>query len=183
MSKHEEALQVHEVGELIVDEIAVNQAYDDIATRISADLRDKNPLLLAVMNGGLIPMGQLLPRIDFALRVDYLHATRYRDKTRGGEIDWIKYPQNDLAGEHLLIVDDIHDEGYTLQAIVEYCETQKPASIRTAVLAEKIHDRGVDMRPDYVGLQLPDRYVYGCGLDYKGFWRNLPAIYAVKEEN
>lgn len=181
MNNHQEALDVHASAELLIDHKTVQHAYDELAKSITRDLEDKNPLVMAVMNGGLVPMGQLLPRMHFSLRIDYLHATRYRDKTTGHDLQWKQYPQRSLENEHVLVIDDIFDEGHTLAAIVAYCEGCSPASIRTAVLAEKDVDRSVTLKPDYVGLQLPNKYVYGCGLDYKGYWRNLPAIYAVKE--
>jgi hypoxanthine phosphoribosyltransferase len=134
------------------------------------------------MNGGLLPTGLLLQRLPFPMKVDYLHATRYREKTVGSlELMWQRMPSESLSNRHVLIVDDILDEGHTLAEIIKYCQAQGPASLRSAVLAQKDHDRGVRPPLDYVGLRVPDRYVFGCGMDYKGYWRNLMGIYAVTD--
>jgi len=133
------------------------------------------------MNGGLVPTALLMPGMRFPWKLDYLHATRYREATTGTELVWQRTPEQSLRGRHVLVVDDILDEGHTLAAILQYCEAQGPASLRTAVLTRKRHQRGVRPPLDYVGLEVPDRYVFGCGMDYKGYWRNLPAIYAIPE--
>ncbi len=176
-----EAIAVMESADCIHDEMAVEAALNSMAAQISADLDDKNPIVIGVMNGGLVPAGLLLPKLLFPLKVDYLHATRYREGTTGKELIWQRSPAQPLNDQHVLIVDDILDEGHTLAAIIEYCQAQAPASLRTAVLAQKEHDRGVRPPLEYVGLKVPDRYVFGCGMDYKGYWRNLPGIYAVSE--
>jgi hypoxanthine phosphoribosyltransferase len=133
------------------------------------------------MNGGLVLTAALLARLHFALRVDYMHATRYRERTSGSDLHWKVEPSQDLAGKDVLVVDDILDEGYTLDAILAYCRRQSPASLRTAVLVRKMHSRGVSPAVDFIGLEVPDRYVFGYGMDYKGYWRNAPGIYAVAE--
>lgn len=175
----DEAKAVMANADCIHDQAAVDAALDMMAEQIVADLADKNPVVISVMNGGLIPAGLLLPKLKFPLKLDYLHATRYREQTTGKELVWQRSPGEPLNGRHVLIVDDILDEGHTLAAIIEYCQAQEPASLRTAVLAQKEHDRGVRPPLEYVGLKVPDRYVFGCGMDYKGYWRNLPGIYAV----
>jgi len=177
----QEVEQVMREADCIHDAAAVSDALDRMAAAISADLAHANPLVLCVMNGGLMPTGLLLPRLNFPLKVDYLHATRYREETSGSELMWQHMPSEILSGRHVLIVDDILDEGHTLAAIIDYCKAQQPASLRSAVLAQKQHDRGVRPPLEYVGLTVPDRYVFGCGMDYKGYWRNLMGIYAVAE--
>lgn len=177
----EEAKQVKQQADCIHDAAAVDQALDRMAAQITRDLGDKTPLLISVMNGGLIPGGLLLSRLDFPLKTDYLHATRYREETVGSDLMWQHAPSESLTGRHVLIIDDILDEGHTLEAIIRYCRKQQPASLSSAVLAQKEHDRGVRPPLEYVGLTVPDRYVFGCGMDYKGYWRNLKGIYAVAE--
>jgi hypoxanthine phosphoribosyltransferase len=176
-----EALAVKASADCVVSEEEIRDAAKRMGAQISQDLADKNPLVITVMNGGLYPAGLLLPHITAPMQLDYLHATRYRGETEGGELVWARTPTYDLTGRHVLIIDDILDEGYTLEAILRCCLTQEPESVSTAVLANKLHDRGP--RPDvtYCGVDVPDRYVFGCGMDYKGYWRNLPAIYAVAE--
>jgi hypoxanthine phosphoribosyltransferase len=158
---------------------AVTQALDQMAAQITADLSDKNPLLLGVMHGGLLPLSYLVQRLTFPLTIDYVHATRYQEDLSGKELVWQRTPNQALTGRHVLIVDDILDEGHTLAGLLGYCETQQPASLRTAVLVHKQHTRGVSPQLDYCGLTVPDQYVFGCGMDYKGYWRNTTAIYAI----
>ena len=159
----------------------VEQAIDKMATEITQRLKDKNPLLLCVMNGMLIVTGQLLLRLDFPLHYDYLHATRYKGETRGGELQWLSRPSRSLFDRHVLIIDDILDEGITLSELVNYCEAEGAATVQSAVLVEKLHGRKHFDKADYVGLQVEDRYVFGYGMDYHGYLRNLPGIYAVNE--
>jgi hypoxanthine phosphoribosyltransferase len=180
-SQHQ-AREIMRHADLIHDEGRVADAVAEMAARISEDLDGLDPLLLCVMNGGLVPTAMLMPRLRFPFKLDYLHATRYREQTSGDTLCWQHRPAQSLRDRHLLVIDDILDEGYTLEAILAYCEAQQPASLRTAVLARKTHDRGVRPPLDYVGLQVPDRYVFGCGMDYRGYWRNLPAIYAIPDD-
>lgn len=161
----------------------VQQALDRMATAISAELADRDPIVLCVMTGGLIPAGHLLTRLDFPLHIDYLHATRYRGTNRGGELHWITRPSMPVVGRTLLVIDDILDEGLTLAAILAYLREQGAAAVYTAVLIEKLHDRRAPgVRADFVGIEVEDRYVFGCGMDYHGYHRNLPGIYAAKDD-
>ncbi len=155
-------------------------ALDDIATAITARHKNNNPLIVCVMNGGLIVTGCLLSRLDFPLEQDYMHATRYRGETQGGDLNWVVEPQYSLKDRHVVVVDDILDEGYTLAAIVEYCQKSGAADVETAVLVEKIHSRKQGIKADYVGLEIEDRYLFGYGMDYKGYLRNAPGIFAIK---
>ena len=135
------------------------------------------------LRSAVFAVGQLLPRLDFALRVDYLHATRYQEGTRGGDLYWQYRPSGRIRGEHVLVVDDILDEGITLDTIASACREDGAISVHTAVLVEKERERSVDVRADFVGIRLPDRYLYGCGLDYRGYFRNASGIYAVAEQD
>ena len=159
----------------------VQQAVDTMATEITKKLEDTNPLVLAVMVGGLIPAGWLLSRLNFPLNMDYIHATRYRGNTSGGTLHWIAKPSMPLKDRVILIIDDILDEGITLSEIIKDCEKQGAKEIYTAALIEKKHDRGTGQKATFIGLEVEDRYVFGCGMDYKGYLRNLPGIYAVNE--
>lgn len=178
-----DAKAVLESADCLYSRNQVEAALDKMAVEIMARLQDANPVLLCVMNGGLVPTGQLMTRLNFALQVDYVHATRYRDRTHGGELDWIARPHVDLKDRVVLVIDDILDEGVTLGAIVDYCVQQGAREVLSAVLVEKLHERKAGARhADFVGLQCEDRYVFGYGMDYKGFLRNAPGIYAVKDE-
>ena len=178
----EEAVRVLEEADCLYTPAEVDRAVERLAEAIRRDLADRNPLVLSVLTGGIVLTGHLVTRLDFPLQLDYLHATRYRGGTHGGELAWIAHPRFSLASRHLLIVDDILDEGLTLQAVVAHCREAGAASVSTAVLVRKRHDRRPpDIDADYVGLEVEDRYVFGFGMDYHDYHRNLPGIYAVRE--
>lgn len=160
----------------------VGAACDRMAAMINRDLAGQELIVLCIMNGGLVATGLLLPRLTMPLRVDYLHATRYRGATTGADLHWRVEPSNDLGQRHVLVIDDILDEGYTLASIIAFCQAREAASVSAAVLVQKTHDRGVRPPVAYVGMQVPDRYVFGAGMDYKGYWRNAAGIYAVAVE-
>lgn len=170
-----------ERSRLIYSAEQVDEALDQVAAAITRDTSSENPIMLSVMNGGLIPLGMLLPRLAFPLRIDYLHATRYREKTFGTDLQWKKHNDLSLRDETVVVVDDILDEGYTLEAIVEHCRNAGAKKVLSAVLVEKDHQRGTSFEADYVGLKAPDLYLFGYGMDYKGYWRNASGIYAISE--
>ena len=178
----EHARQVMDEADCLFTRDQVEAAMDRMSTDIINDLADANPLVYSVMNGGLVIAGQLITRLPFPMEVGYLHATRYRNKLSGGELFWKARAEHSLVGRSVLIIDDILDEGHTLAAIVEYCKDAGAESVRTAVLLDKQHERKAypGMRADYTGLDVEDRYIFGFGLDYKGYWRNAPGIYALK---
>lgn len=161
----------------------IQAAMDRMAGEINAALADANPIIYSVMNGGLVIAGQLVTRLDFPMEVGYLHATRYRNKLSGGELFWKARAEHSLVGRTVLVVDDILDEGHTLAAITEYCRDAGACQVLTAVLLDKQHDRKAypGMRADFTGLQVVDRYIFGFGLDYKGYWRNANGIFAIPE--
>lgn len=167
-------------ADLLYDARAIDNALDLMASELNRDYADKDPVVFCVMNGGIVLAGLLMPRFTFSFRFDYLHATRYRENIRGAGLDWIKRSSTDLNGRNVLVIDDILDEGYTLEAIVGELLTQGAKEVKTAVLALKKHDRSNGFNADYVGLELEDRYVFGMGMDYKGYLRHLKGIYAVK---
>jgi hypoxanthine phosphoribosyltransferase len=165
--------------------IAIESALDKMSFAITQKLKDSNPLIICVMVGALIPTGHLLTRLNFPLEVDYIHATRYRDQTRGGDLHWLVEPRQSLKNRTILVVDDILDGGITLAAIIDYCKQAGAAEVLTAVMVNKVRERepGGDFIPDFVGLETEDRYLFGFGLDYKGYLRNAPGIYAVADEH
>lgn len=174
--------EIRNNAQLLYSREEVEAALDRMAAKLTEKVAFSNPVLLAVMNGGLIPLGMLLPRLDFPLRVDYLHATRYRERTFGTDLQWKKTPEYSLAGETVVVVDDILDEGYTLRAIVDYCREVGAKEIVSVVLVRKIHQRCNGMQADIVGLDTPDEYLFGYGMDYKGYWRNAPGIFFTQEQ-
>lgn len=176
----QQADQVYREADCLHDKVAVEAAITRMGAEITARLRDSNPLVLCVLTGAIIPMGQLLTHLDFPLQIDYLHATRYRGATCGGDLCWLARPRSAVTGRTVLVVDDILDEGVTLKAILEELRAQGASAVYSAVLVEKEHDRKNGMQADFVGLTVPDRYVFGYGMDYKDYLRNAPGIFAVK---
>ncbi len=178
----EEVNQVLSEADLLVGEAEVNTAIGRMAEEICGRLAEANPVVLPVMNGGLIFSGQLLTKLVFPLEVAYVHAARYGHATSGSALNWIVRPSVDLKGRTVLLLDDILDEGITLAAISDYCRELGAKEVLMAVLVEKLHLRKVTpgMRADFSGLEVGDRFLFGYGLDYKGYWRNAPGIYAVK---
>jgi hypoxanthine phosphoribosyltransferase len=158
----------------------VDSALDRVATEITARLADHDPLMLCVLTGGIVPVGHLLTRLTFPLQLDYIHATRYENQTHGGELSWIARPSTSLAGRVVLVVDDIFDEGITLATILDYCRNAGAAEVLSVVLVRKDRPRRINLEPDFVGLEIPNRYVFGYGMDYHGYWRNADGIYAVQ---
>ena len=159
----------------------VEAAYDRMAGEISARIARANPLLLAVMVGGLIPAGELIGRFSFPLEIDYLHATRYRNGTTGKELEWLTRPTRSLDGRTVLLVDDVLDEGHTLTAVMDYLNAGDADTVLSAVFVSKQRERepGIAV-PDFVGLEVADRYLFGCGMDYQGYLRNVRGVYAVR---
>ena len=178
----EEIKRAREEADCLADAATVEAALDRMAAEITARLADANPLVYAVMNGGLILAGRILPRLPFPLEVAYLHASRYGHAIQGTLLDWRVRPTQDLRGRTVLVLDDILDEGHTLKAIIEHLKEEGAAEVLSAVLVHKRHDRKAypGMRADFSGLDIADRFLFGCGMDYKGYWRNAPGIYAVK---
>ncbi len=163
----------------------IENALDGMAKEIHQALSEENPLLLCVMVGGLIPAGNLLPRLDFPLEVDYLHATRYRGATRGGELHWLVKPRTSLKDRVILIIDDILDGGITLAEIVNFCHQAQAKKVLTAVLLDKKLERlpGGLPKADFTGLTVGNGYVFGYGMDYKEYLRNAPGIFVVAPEH
>jgi hypoxanthine phosphoribosyltransferase len=167
-------------ADLIHDQATLAAAIARIGGEIDNLLDGQPAVFVTVMQGALIFAGQLPTAINAPLVFDYVHATRYRGATSGGELHWVKRPATSLAGATVLLVDDILDEGHTLNAIREFCIAQGAARVLLVVLCEKRHGRGVPgLRADFVGVEVPDRYVFGYGMDYHEQGRNLAAIYAV----
>lgn len=175
----EEIVEVRKTAELIHDEDAMQEIYDALAEQISESLSDSRPLLLPVMLGGLYLCGQLMSRLDFPLEIDYLHATRYRDKLQGDDLYWPVSPSDKISGRTVLLIDDILDQGVTLSGIIENLKMSGAVDIQSVVLCSKQCSRPLEVDVTFKGVNVPDRYVFGCGMDYKGYWRNLPQIYAV----
>ena len=167
-------------AELLHGPTQLEEVLDQMAATITAKLGDQFPLVLSVMGGAVVFTGQLLPRLTFPLEFDYIHVSRYGNHTQGGELRWQKKPQDNVRGRVVLVLDDILDEGETMAAIREHVLTQGALAFYSAVFTNKLIKKPKPIQADFVGLDIPDCYVFGFGMDVHGLWRNLPAIYALK---
>ena len=170
-------------AELIYSANQVESALDNMADAINQKLAGLNPLVLCVLNGGIIVSGKLLTRLTFPLNLDSINASRYQNQTSGGVIKWVLKPHEPIKGRTLLIIDDILDEGITLAAIKAYCLEQGASAVYCAVLVDKNIGKEKPVQADFVGLVIEDHYLFGYGMDYKGYLRNASGIYACKGEN
>jgi hypoxanthine phosphoribosyltransferase len=177
-----ELQQMLDNADVLYDEHAVEAALDNMAADINSKLADSTPLVLCVMNGGIVISGKLLTRLTMPLNIDAINASRYRNQTFGGGIEWILKPRASLQDRTVLVIDDILDEGITLAAIYEYCIEQGARAVYSAVLIDKNIGRDKPIKADFVGLETENRYLFGYGMDYKGYCRNAAGIYACKED-
>lgn len=170
-------------ADLIHSADAVDSAIEQLAASIGASLGETRPLVLCVMGGAVVFAGKILPKLDFPLEFDYVQVSRYHNQTQGQHLVWKVEPKENVRGRTVLVLDDILDEGHTLAAIKQRCLEQGAERVVIAVLAEKHLGHAKPISADFVGLMLPNRYVFGCGMDVYGWWRNLPAIYALAEQS
>jgi hypoxanthine phosphoribosyltransferase len=168
-------------AEMIRSAEEVQAAVQRVAQEINATLADQHPLVLSVMGGAVVFTGQLLPMLNFPLDFDYLHVSRYGNDKQGGELHWKVAPRENVKGKVVLVLDDVLDEGETLHAIKQRVMELGAAKFYSAVFADKENGKDKPIRADFVGMELPNRFVFGYGMDIHGAWRNLPAIYAVKD--
>lgn len=177
----EQLLAIQSSADCLYTDKEVDTAMDKMADEITQRLGESKPLLLCTMIGGIVTMGKLLERLDFPLFVDYIHATRYRGALQGATLDWVQRPTESLKDRVVLIVDDIFDEGLTLEALVKDCLAAGAKEVYSAILLNKICSKKSKVKVDFVGLSVENRYVFGSGMDYKGYLRNVSGIYALAE--
>ncbi|MDX1488525.1 MAG: hypoxanthine-guanine phosphoribosyltransferase [Acidiferrobacterales bacterium] len=177
----QEAWRILEQADCLYQASEVESALDAMAASMSHALADLNPILVCIMNGGMVPFGKLLPRLHFPLQVDYVHVTRYRERLKGGDLHWLQGPHVDVRDRVVVLVDDILDEGTTLAAIEDRFRKEGAKAVHKAVLIIKNRSRTHNVNVEFAGLEVPNRYVFGYGMDYKGYLRNAPGIYAEPE--
>ena len=182
MTDLQQAKDILASAEVIYTAEEVAAAVSRVAAEITEKLGETNPLLLCVMSGGVPFTGQLMTQLLFPLELDYLHVTRYGQETKGGALSWRSAPWTSVKGRTVLVLDDILDEGLTLAAIIERMKELGAKDCYTAVATDKLNGKNKPIKADFVALTVPDRFVFGYGMDVRGAWRNLPAIYAVKED-
>jgi hypoxanthine phosphoribosyltransferase len=178
----EEAHHIFSHSEEIVSAQDVTASIVKMAKAIGENTGEEFPLVLSVMGGAAVFTGMLLPHLDFPLEFDYIHLTRYRNATKGSDkMEWRVAPAESVKDRVVLVLDDILDEGETMAAIRDRIMAMGAKKFLSAVLCEKLIDKAKPLRPDFCGFEVPDRYVFGCGMDAKGYWRNLPTIRALTE--
>ncbi len=183
MLSSEKAKEILNAADEICSAAVVSKAVIRLADEITASIGDTHPLVLSVMGGAVVFTGQLLPLLHFPLDFDYIHASRYGNDLRGADITWKVLPSARVDQRTVLVLDDILDHGVTMAAIRERVLALGARQFYCAVLADKMLDIAKPVTANFVGLTLPNRFVFGYGMDVHGAWRNLPAIYAVKEKN
>lgn len=178
----QEVKKVWEEADCLWSQQQVTDAIDRLALEVTRALQHENPVVLVVMTGGLVFGSELMMRMQFPLTLDYVHASRYGQHLSGNQLQWKVPVPVSIEGRAVLIVDDILDEGATLAALIASCHEAGAKSVQTAVLVDKIHERKFDpsLKADFTALSIPDRYIFGYGMDYKGYLRNAAGIYAVK---
>ncbi len=176
-----EIQRVLETADLLFGEQEVEAALDQMAAQINRKLAGTNPVFLCMLNGGIVAAGRLLTRLTMPLTIDAVNASRYQNKIMGSTLEWTLKPATPLHGRTVLIVDDILDEGITLKAIVDHCLEQGAEAVYSAVLVDKRLERTKPIQADFVGVEAENRYLFGYGMDYKGYLRNAAGIYACKE--
>lgn len=182
MISNQQARDILSNAEMLLSETQVNSAVRRVAQEINATLADEHPLVLSVMGGAVIFTGQLLPMLNFPLEFDYLHVTRYGNEKQGSELQWKVAPRENVRGKVVLVLDDILDEGETMHAIKQRVLALGASKFYCAVFVDKDNGKIKPIAADFVGTTVPNRFIFGFGMDIHGAWRNLPAIYAVKEE-
>ena len=182
MTQTQYAKDILASAEILFSAEEVSKAVSRVAQEITEKLGDTTPLLLCVMTGGVPFAADLMSQLDFPLEFDYLHVTRYGQETAGGALSWRSAPWTSVKDRIVIVLDDILDEGVTLAAIVERMKQLGAKACYTAVATDKLNGKPKPIKADFVALTVPDRFVFGYGMDVRGTWRNLPAIYAMKEE-
>ncbi|MEE9397596.1 MAG: hypoxanthine-guanine phosphoribosyltransferase [Methylococcales bacterium] len=179
----EEIKRVRTEAELLYSEDEVENSIARMAEEIHETLVDRNPILLCVLNGGIIPTARLMAQIHFPFNLDSIHASRYHGKTRGEKLVWGHKPTIPLKGRTILLVDDVLDEGITLFEINKFCLAKGAEAVYSAVVVNKKLSEDKPFDVDFVGVETDNRYLFGYGMDYKGYLRNAPGIFACKEDN
>lgn len=172
-----------EQSTLLVSRQEVKDAVGRMAAQVNEYYGDTPLVLLMVMTGAVMPAAWLASRLKMPLQMDFIHASRYSGATEGGEIDFRVPPRLNLQDHDVLIVDDIYDIGLTLEMIENYCVSREANSVNSAVLVRKIHDRPTTEKlPRFIGLDVEDKYIFGCGMDAYEHWRHLDEIRALEAE-
>ncbi len=178
MTVPEEILRIEENADCLYTTEQLDNAIHTIAEAINSQLSAQNPLCLCVLNGAIVFTGKLLPLLNFPLNLDSVNASRYGNLTYGQEVEWLHRPATSVANRTILLIDDILDEGMTLAAVKKECIKQGAKQVYSAVLVNKLTDQDKPLKADFIGVNAENRYLFGYGMDYKGYLRNAPGLFA-----
>jgi hypoxanthine phosphoribosyltransferase len=175
--------KILEESTLIATREEVMASVDRMAADINEYYGDREIIMLAVMTGAILPATWIASRLTMPLRMDFVHATRYSGQTEGGQLEFRVPPRLNLQDQEVLIVDDIYDVGLTLELIERYCVARGARSVNSAVLVRKVHDRETAGElPRFIGLDVEDKYVFGCGMDVYEHWRHIAELRAMETD-
>jgi hypoxanthine phosphoribosyltransferase len=180
---HPDPKSLLDQSSLIATRAEVASAVERLADEINAYYGDRSIVMLVVMTGGIMPAAWIGARLEMPLEMDFVHASRYSGQTEGGDVEFRVPPRLNIQNRDVLIIDDIYDIGLTLETIEKYCESRGALSVNSAVLVRKLHDRKTtDRVPRFIGLDVEDKYVFGCGMDAYEHWRHLNEIRALETD-
>lgn len=181
MNKSPTTVQLNSFADCIISEPDMHKAIEFTAQRINSFYSGQELVFWPIMNSAIVFAGQLLPRLNMPLTMSCARVTRYTKNSASKNLQWILKPSENIEGKHVLVCDDIFDEGITLQGVCEYAATLNPASVKSVVMVNKVHSRKPALfSPNWVAAEVPDRYVFGMGMDSNDYWRNAPGIWAEK---
>jgi hypoxanthine phosphoribosyltransferase len=173
----------NELPRLLIAEDAIRRRVTELAGEISRDYEGKGELvLIAVLKGAFIFLADLSRSLTIPRRIEFMALSSYPSGTVSKAVRLVMDLRESIEGKHVLVVEDIVDTGRTLSYLIELLETRDPASVRTCVLVRKKDHRGVEVRVDYLGFEIPDVWVVGYGLDYAEQHRSLPYIGVVEPD-
>ena len=182
LSAPSDVIKAHDEAELVFSRHEVTFAIDQVAMRMAAYLYDDNPLVICVLQGGLFYFSRLIERMDIPLEVSYVHVGRYGENTIGSsELTWLAKPDISLENRHVVLIDDVFDKGITMKILADWAWSQGASLVSSSVLISKETSKVPDVNVDFMALRARDRFLFGCGMDYRGYWRNLPEVFALSE--
>lgn len=172
-----------DIKEVLFTEEQIQAKVQELAKRIKQDYRDKNPVLVCVLNGAFVFLADLMRHLDLTCTVDFVSWSSYgKDTSSSGVFRIMKDLETNVESKHVLIVEDIIDTGLTLHYLLDTVRARRPASVKVVALLDKPSRRRIEAKADYLGFQIPDAFVVGYGLDFAQRYRNLPFIAVLKPE-
>jgi len=177
----EEIIQIQNTAEQLYTAAQLDCAIQQMAASINAQLSSQNPLCLCILNGAIVLTGKLLPLLSFPLNLDCVHVSRYGQETVGSQLNWLYRPKTPVTNRAILVIDDILDHGETLAAVKQHCLQNGAKTVYSAILVNKLINQDKPVSADFIGVNADNRYLFGYGMDYKGYLRNAPGLFACNE--